>query len=65
MHSLASVVPLLILAGILALILVPFLRRRLPRPQPRTVRKAAAPKLTLHVTPSQMDDELKDLIRRS
>ena len=63
MQYVMQAVPLLLLAGIAALILTPLLRGRFVMKRP--VRTPRQKKLTLHVTRSQMDDDLQDLIRRS
>ena len=63
MQFVMQAVPLLVLAGIAALILAPLLRGRFAWKPPVRARKR--PKLTLRVSRSQMDDDLQDLIRRS
>ncbi|MDB5027342.1 MAG: hypothetical protein JWO66_1031 [Candidatus Eremiobacteraeota bacterium] len=70
MQIVVAAVPLLVLAVIVGLIVASVLRTRpirprAARPRPAPPRRATKTKLTLHVTREQMDDDLKELIRRS
>ena len=69
MQYVVMAVPVLVFAAILGLISASVLRRRglmQRRPaRPGPARPRPAPKPLLYVSRDQMDDDLKDLIRRS
>ena len=63
MQVVLAALPFVLIAGIVTLVLARALRGRAPRPRP--ARKPRATKLTLHVSPDRMDDDLRDLLRKS
>jgi hypothetical protein len=63
MQYVLTAVPFALIAGIATLVLARALRGCVARPRP--ARKPRATKLTLHVSPDRMDEDLKDLLRRS
>jgi hypothetical protein len=64
MHYLVQALPFLILAGIVALIVASRFRGRIAFKRPARPRPVRPKKSTLHVSRDQMDNDLKDLIRR-
>jgi hypothetical protein len=62
MQYVLTVVPFVLIATVVALVLARTLRGRVARPRPP--RKPRSAKLTLHVSPDRMDDDLKDLLRK-
>jgi hypothetical protein len=60
---LVRAIPFLLLAVLVGLTVASALRRRIPRERPARAPRRPK-KSTLHVTRSQIDEELQDLIRR-
>jgi hypothetical protein len=63
MHLVLTALPFVLIATVVVLILARALRGRAVRPRP--ARKPRTTKLTLHVSPDRMDDDLRDLLRKS
>lgn len=63
MHLVLTALPFVLIATVVVLILARALRGRVVRPRP--ARKPRPTKLTLHVSPDRMDDDLRDLLRKS
>ena len=63
MQIVLAAVPFALIALVVVLVLRRQLSGRVARPRP--ARKPRSTKLTLHVSPDRMDDDLKDLLRRS
>jgi hypothetical protein len=63
MQVVLAAVPFVLIALVVALVLARRLRGRTVRPRP--ARKPRSTKLTLHVSPDRMDDDLQDLLRKS
>lgn len=65
MHLVLTALPFALIATVVGLILARALRGRVARPRTRPARKPRTAKLTLHVSPDRMDDDLRDLLRKS
>jgi hypothetical protein len=63
MQVVLAAIPFALIALVVVLVLRRQLRGRISRPRP--ARKPRSTKLTLHVSPDRMDDDLKDLLRKS
>jgi hypothetical protein len=63
MQVVLAAVPFVLIALVVALVLRRQLSGRTVRPRP--ARKPRATTLTLHVSPDRMDDDLRDLLRKS
>jgi hypothetical protein len=64
MHDVVIAIPFLFLAAIIGLPLAAMLRGRVRTRAPRAPRAPRPRKSKLHVTRSQIDKDLQDLIRR-
>ena len=64
MHYVLVAIPFLVLAAIVGLPLATMLRGRVRTHTPRVPRAPRPRKSKLHVTRSQIDKDLQDLIRR-
>jgi len=65
MQFVQAAVPLLVLAAIVALILASALRGRIALPRPPVRKPRPKPTVLRDVSRDQMDEDLRDLIRRS